>query len=57
MKKVADQYGLDLGDAWNKELMPHQGRHPNAYHDFVECGMERAVREAGKDKGKKNDQV
>ncbi|WP_027360159.1 FG-GAP-like repeat-containing protein [Desulforegula conservatrix] len=51
MKKIADQYGLDLGDSWNKEIMPHQGRHPNVYHDFVERGMERAAREAGKDTG------
>ncbi|WP_146553480.1 AHH domain-containing protein [Rummeliibacillus sp. SL167] len=20
---------------WNKELLPHQGRHPNAYHEYV----------------------
>jgi hypothetical protein len=26
---------LDLDDEWNKELMPHQGRHPYAYHDYV----------------------
>ena len=52
LKKIAEQHGLDLDDVWNKELMPHQGRHPNAYHDFVTRGMERAAREAGKDKGK-----
>ena len=49
---IADRYGLDLDDVWNIELMPHQGRHPNVYHDFVERGMERAAREAGKVKGK-----
>ncbi|GAC43583.1 AHH domain-containing protein [Paenibacillus popilliae] len=27
--------GLDLNDEWNKELLPHQGRHPYAYHDYV----------------------
>jgi len=26
---------LDLNNDWNKALMPHQGRHPNAYHDYV----------------------
>ncbi|WP_414703564.1 AHH domain-containing protein [Pseudalkalibacillus sp. SCS-8] len=26
---------LDLDDTWNKEYLPHQGRHPNAYHDYV----------------------
>ena len=34
-KKITDRYGLDLAGKWNKELLPHQGRHPNAYHDFV----------------------
>ena len=24
-----------LDDAWNKDLLPHQGRHPNAYHEYV----------------------
>ena len=26
---------MDLDDDWNKALMPHQGRHPNAYHEYV----------------------
>ncbi len=34
-KDIADKYGLDLDADWNKDLLPHQGRHPNAYHDFV----------------------
>ena len=34
-KQIADKYGLDLNNDWNKALMPHQGRHPNAYHDYV----------------------
>lgn len=34
-KEVANKYNLDLDDLWNKELLPHQGRHPNAYHDYV----------------------
>ncbi|WP_415068429.1 AHH domain-containing protein [Lacrimispora sp.] len=34
-KDITDKYGLDLDDVWNKELLPHQGRHPNAYHDFI----------------------
>lgn len=34
-RDIADKYGLDLDADWNKELLPHQGRHPNAYHDFV----------------------
>mgnify|MGYP000994994098 CR=1 FL=1 len=32
---ILHQYGLDLDDEWNKELVPHQGRHPNAYHDWM----------------------
>lgn len=34
-KEITDKYGLDLDQDWNKELLPHQGRHPNVYHDFV----------------------
>lgn len=26
---------MNLDDDWNKVLLPHQGRHPNAYHDYV----------------------
>jgi len=48
-QKIADEYGLDLDGAWNKELMPHRGRHPNAYHEFVLDNMSRAAREAGDD--------
>ena len=40
-KKIADKYKLDLDDPWNKELMPHQGRHPNAYHEYVLDQMKR----------------
>ncbi|NBJ71721.1 hypothetical protein D1839_20190 [Roseburia sp. 1XD42-34] len=35
LEKITKKYGLDLDDDWNKELLPHQGRHPNAYHEFV----------------------
>ncbi|NRZ96919.1 AHH domain-containing protein [Clostridium tetanomorphum] len=34
-ENVANKYGLDLDDVWNKQLMPHQGRHPYAYHEYV----------------------
>ncbi len=34
-EKIANKYGLDLDDPWNKEYMPHQGRHPNEYHEYV----------------------
>lgn len=32
---IVRKYGLDLDGGWNKELLPHQGRHPNSYHEFV----------------------
>ncbi|WP_019240853.1 MULTISPECIES: T7SS effector LXG polymorphic toxin [Bacillus] len=35
MENITKKYGLDLDEEWNKELLPHQGRHPNAYHDYV----------------------
>jgi len=34
-ENITKKYNLDLDDTWNKDLMPHQGRHPNAYHDYV----------------------
>ena len=34
-EEIANKYGLDLDDAWNKKYMPHQGRHPNEYHEYV----------------------
>lgn len=39
--KIANKYGLDLDSAWNKELLRHQGRHPNAYHEFVLDSMKK----------------
>ena len=35
LEEIANRYGLDLDDAWNKDLLPHQGRHPNACHEYV----------------------
>ena len=52
MSDIADKYGLKLDGDWNKELLPHQGRHPNDYHDFVLDGMNRASNEAGSDTSK-----
>lgn len=48
-KKIAEKYGLDLDGAWNKEVLPHLGRHPNQCHEFVLNGMKRAMKEAGDD--------
>ncbi|MBO2536952.1 AHH domain-containing protein [Rummeliibacillus suwonensis] len=33
--EITKKYDLGLDDDWNKELLPHQGRHPNAYHEYV----------------------
>ena len=35
LEEIANRYELDLDDAWNKDLLPHQGRHQNAYHEYV----------------------
>ncbi len=45
MKKIAKQFGLDLNEVWNKELMHCLGRHPNEYRDFVLSGMKLAKKE------------
>lgn len=51
-ESIAKKYGLDLDDSWNKELMPHQGRHPYAYHDYVLDNMQKFDRIANGDKTK-----
>jgi RHS repeat-associated protein len=48
-EKIVQRYGLDLDETWNTGLLPHIGRHPNEYHEFVLDGMQRAATEAGKD--------
>ncbi|MEW6173811.1 MAG: RHS repeat-associated core domain-containing protein [Bacillota bacterium] len=52
LERIAKKYGLNLDEEWNKELLPHLGRHPNQYHEFVLEGMRRADREARGDKAK-----
>ena len=47
MEGIAKQFGLDLNGAWNKTAMPHLGRHPNVYHDFVLKEMKNAENLAG----------
>jgi len=47
MEKIAKKFGLGLDEAWNKESLPHQGRHPYDYHKFVLKGMEKAAKESG----------
>lgn len=47
MVEIADEFGLSLNGAWNKHALPHLGRHPNYYHNFVLKGMENARAGAG----------
>ena len=35
LKEIVNKYGLELDEVWNKELLPHQGRHLNAYHEYI----------------------
>ncbi|MBQ3601245.1 MAG: AHH domain-containing protein [Lachnospiraceae bacterium] len=51
-ESIAKKYGLNLDGDWNKELMPHQGRHPYAYHDYVLDNMQKFDRIANGDKTK-----
>jgi RHS repeat-associated protein len=34
-EEIVDKYKLDLDDAWNKVEIPHRGRHPKEYHEWV----------------------
>ena len=49
-KDIVSNYGLDLDGDWNKESLPHQGRHPNAYHDFILDSMQEIDNIANGDK-------
>lgn len=35
LEEIANRYNLDLDNAWNKDLLPHQGRHSNEYHQYI----------------------
>ena len=51
-KDIASNYGLDLDGDWNKESLPHQGRHPNAYHEYILDNMQKFDKIANGDKKK-----
>ncbi len=38
-KGIIEKHGLDLNDDWNIVKIPHSGRHPNDYHEWVFNGM------------------
>lgn len=50
MEAIAKKYGLSLNGAWNKQILPHLGRHPNEYHNFVYNAMRKASSQAGTNK-------
>ena len=47
---ITNKYDLDLDGGWNKQLLPHQGRHPNVYHRYVYKQMQRIDEYAAGDK-------
>ena len=51
-EKIAKKFKLDLNGSWNKEALPHRGRHPYKYHEWVLKRMRIASKKAGKDQGK-----
>ena len=51
-KRIANKLKLDLNGSWNKEALPHRGRHPYKYHDWVLKRMRIASKKAGKDQEK-----
>ena len=51
-ESIVKKYGLNLDGDWNKELMPHQGRHPYAYHDYVLDNMQKFDRIANRGQNK-----
>jgi len=46
---IVTKYRLDLNAEWNKKLMPHLGRHPNIYHDFMLNSIRSIDKEANGD--------
>ncbi|EGQ7235151.1 hypothetical protein I6C54_001900 [Campylobacter coli] len=34
-RKITKKYNMELDEDWNKVKMPHRGRHPNEYHEYI----------------------
>jgi hypothetical protein len=34
-ERITKKYNLDLDGDWNTNVLPHQGRHPDEYHNWV----------------------
>jgi len=47
-EELTQRYG-NLNDIWNKVEIPHQGRHPNEYHQWVESALTEIDKIAGGD--------
>jgi len=47
MQEIAERQNLSLEGDWNRGQLPHQGRHPDAYHQFVLDSMREADSVAG----------
>ena len=50
IEEILKDYGLDLDGSWNKELLPHSGRHANDYHEYMIERIKEIAKNAEKDK-------
>jgi len=51
-ENITKKYKLDLDGKWNKDFLPHQGRHPNEYHDYMLDNLQKIDKLANGDKTK-----
>jgi len=51
-ENIIGKYNLDLNGDWNKASLPHQGRHPYAYHQYILDNMRKFDKIANGDTNK-----
>ncbi|EAK8229305.1 hypothetical protein E7O39_09510, partial [Campylobacter jejuni] len=51
-RKITKKYNMELDEDWNKVKMPHRGRHPNEYHEYILEKMKKIDKIARGDKDK-----
>ncbi|EPN7123236.1 AHH domain-containing protein, partial [Campylobacter jejuni] len=51
-QEILNSYDLKLNGDWNKVKMPHRGRHPNEYHEYILEKMSKIDKIARGDKDK-----
>ena len=51
-ENITKKYKLDMYGKWNKDFLPHQGRHPNEYHDYMLDNLQKIDKLANGDKTK-----